>query len=113
MSLLKFPGMLEGWLTRLLPLGRKAAKTVKPVVEKTIRTPMPDDSIFDDIENIYDQVDELCRLLQRKEEVSIRIVTTPEKIGNQYRSFVLPPKLTGKAVTGAEYADGKLQVVLA
>lgn len=80
MSLLKFPEMLEGWINKLLPLKRKAIRTVGPVVEKTIRIPMPEDTIFDDVENLYAKIDELRRLLQRKDEVSIRIVTTPEKI---------------------------------
>ncbi len=44
-------------------------------------------------------------LLQKGDELFVTV-------GNQYRSFVLPPKQKGKAVTGAEYADGKLQIVL-
>ncbi len=80
MSLLKFPEMMEGWLMRILPMKRKALKVAGPIVEKAAKIPMPEDSIFDDIEYLYKKIDELRDLLLQKDIVSIRIVTTPERI---------------------------------
>ncbi len=80
MSLLKFPEMMEGWLMRILPLKRKALKVAGPIVEKTAKIPMPEDTIFDDIEYLYGKIEELRNLLLQKNIVSMRIVTTPEKI---------------------------------
>ena len=80
MSLLKFPEMFKFWMDKVFPFKRKASKIAKPIVENTIKIPMPDDKVFDDIENLYGKLDELHGLMMNKEIVSLRIVTTPEKI---------------------------------
>lgn len=80
LSLLKFPEMLSGWLQKLLPMERKMVKVAGPAVEKATKIPMPEDRVFDDIEYLYQKIAELQQLFKRKEVVSIRIVTTPERI---------------------------------
>lgn len=80
MSLLKFPDLFKWWMEKLLPIKRKGARLVKPIVEATMKIPVPDDKAFDDIEKLYTKIDELHQLFLNKEAVSIRIVTTPEKI---------------------------------
>jgi arsenite-transporting ATPase len=80
MSLLKFPDLFKWWMEKFFPMKRKAAKYVKPVVEATVKIPLPDDKSFDDVERIYQKIDELHTLMLNKDVVSIRIVTTPEKI---------------------------------
>ncbi len=80
MSLLKFPDLFKWWMEKLFPIKRKGAKLVKPVIEATIKIPVPGDETFDEIERLYLKIHELHQLMQDKEKVSIRIVTTPEKI---------------------------------
>jgi arsenite/tail-anchored protein-transporting ATPase len=80
MSLLKFPDLFKWWMEKFFPMKRKAAKFVRPVIESTIKVPVPDDKAFDDIEKIYQRIEELHTLILNKDIVSIRIVTTPEKI---------------------------------
>lgn len=80
MSLLKFPDLFKWWMEKFFPIKRKAAKFVKPVVEATVKIPLPDDKVFDDINKLYQKIDELHKLMLNKDIVSIRIVTTPEKI---------------------------------
>lgn len=80
MSLLKFPDMFKIWMDKVFPFKRKASKIAKPIVETTMKIPMPDDEVFDDIENLYKKIDELHGLMMNKDVVSLRIVTTPEKI---------------------------------
>lgn len=80
MSLLKFPDLFKWWMEKLFPMKRKAAKFVKPVIEATAKIPVPDDKAFDDVEKIYQKIDELHMLMLNKDVVSIRIVTTPERI---------------------------------
>ena len=80
MSLLKFPDLFKWWMEKFFPIKRKAAKFVKPVVEATVKIPLPDDKVFDDIDKLYQKIDELHKLMLNKDIVSIRIVTTPEKI---------------------------------
>ena len=80
MSLLKFPEMLEGFVEKLLPIKRKAVNIAGPLIEKTTKIPMPDDSNFSEIEQLFHSLSELRELMENKEIMSIRIVTTPEKI---------------------------------
>lgn len=80
MSLLKFPELFKWWMDKIFPMKRKAAKFVKPIIDRTIKIPLPDDKTFDEIEILYNKIDELHRLMLEKDKVSLRIVTTPEKI---------------------------------
>lgn len=80
MSLLKFPELFKWWMEKFYPIKKKGAKIARPIVEATIKMPVPDDKTFDEIESLYAKIDELHKLLLDKDNVSIRIVTTPEKI---------------------------------
>lgn len=80
MSLLKFPELFKWWMEKIFPMKRKATKMVKPIIDHTIKIPLPDDKTFDEIENLYDKIHELHELMLEKDKVSLRIVTTPEKI---------------------------------
>ncbi|MDF2908783.1 MAG: arsA1 [Herbinix sp.] len=80
LSLLKFPEMFGGWINQMLPMKRKAMKIAGPAVSKIMKIPMPKDTIFDEVEVLLDKMNDLRELLWDKNIVSIRIVTTPEKI---------------------------------
>lgn len=80
LSLLKYPERLSGFVKKILPIERTATKTVGKVIEKTMKVPMPKDSVFDDIESLMERMKCLQKLLLDKEIVSLRVVTTPEKI---------------------------------
>lgn len=80
MSLLKFPELFKWWMEKIFPMKRKAAKIVKPIIDRTIKIPLPDDKTFDEVEILYNKIDELHKLMLKKDKVSLRIVTTPEKI---------------------------------
>lgn len=80
LSLLKYPQRLSDLVSRVLPMKRKSAKVAGPALEKITKMPMPKDNVFDDIEYIMNRMQSLENLMLNKEVVSIRIVTTPEKI---------------------------------
>lgn len=80
LSLLKYPEKLSGIFEKILPMKRKAVKTAGPVVEKMMKIPMPKDNVFDDITFLMDKLGALQTLMLDKKIVSLRIVTTPEKI---------------------------------
>jgi arsenite-transporting ATPase len=80
MSLLKFPDLFKWWMEKIFPMKRKGAKIAGPVIQATMKIPMPDEAIFDDIDSLYSKIDDLHKLMLNKDVVSIRIVTTPEKI---------------------------------
>lgn len=80
LSLLKYPEMLSNFIKKVLPIKRKGAKIAGPAMEKVMKIPMPEDNVFDDIEYVMNKMERLQNLMLNKDIVSLRIVTTPEKI---------------------------------
>lgn len=80
LSLLKYPETLSGFLNKVLPIKRIGLRAAGPLIEKTMKIPMPEDSIFDDLEYIMNKMEKLQKLMLDKEVVSLRLVATPEKI---------------------------------
>lgn len=80
LSLLKYPEQLAEFMDKVLPIKRKGVQLAGPAVEKIMKIPMPDDSVFDDIEYVMEKMRRLQRLMLDKEVLSVRIVTTPERI---------------------------------
>jgi arsenite-transporting ATPase len=80
LSMLKFPEMFGQFIESILPWKRKALKIIGPTVEKLTKIPVPSDSIFNDVEKLMAKMDSLRELMWNKEVVSIRIVTTLERI---------------------------------
>ncbi len=80
LSLLKFPEMFGNMIKTVLPMKKKAVKVAGPMVEKVMKIPMPEDNVFDDVEQLNEKLYQLQALMTNKEILSIRIVTTPERI---------------------------------
>lgn len=80
LSLLKFPEMFGQFIEQMLPWKRKTLKVVGPAVEKLTKIPVPRDNIFDEIEGLMSKMNDLRELMWNKDIVSIRIVTTTERI---------------------------------
>lgn len=80
LSLLKYPERLSGLIEKVLPVKRKGIKKFGPIVEKISKIPMPEDNVFDDFEYLMDKMQRLQKLMLNKDIVSLRVVTTPEKI---------------------------------
>jgi arsenite-transporting ATPase len=89
LALLSFPDMLRWWMDKLFPIKRKAVKVVRPIVEPLLGVPLPSDGVLGEIENIYNQLDEMRTILSDRDITSIRIVVNPEKmvIKEAQRSF--------------------------
>lgn len=80
LSLLKYPEMLSDLITKVLPIKKKGVQKIGPIVEKVAKVPMPEDNVFDDIEYLMDKMQKLQNLMLNKNIVSLRVVTTPERI---------------------------------
>lgn len=80
LNLLKFPEMFGNFINELLPMKRKTVRVAGPMIEKLSKIPMPKEDVFTDIEHLIRRLEQLQALMQNKEIVSLRIVTTPEKI---------------------------------
>jgi arsenite-transporting ATPase len=80
LSLLKFPEMFGTIIEKVLPVKRKMVKVAGPLFQKVTKIPMPEDNVFDDLEKLMDKLERLQSLMLNKKVVSLRIVTTTEKI---------------------------------
>ncbi len=80
LSLLKYPEMFSTFIEKTLPMKRKVVKIGGGAIERLVKVPMPKDSVFDELEILTKRLEELQKLFSNKEVLSLRIVTTPEKI---------------------------------
>lgn len=80
LSLLKFPEVFGAMIEKVLPMKRKMVKLAGPVIQKVTKIPMPKDTLFAEFEVLFEKLERLQTLMLNKEIVSLRIVTTPEKI---------------------------------
>lgn len=80
LSLLKFPEHFGNLWRTLLPVERTMAKVAGPAVEKIAKIPMPRDDVFEELTHLVDKLERLQILMNDRTVVSLRIVTTPEKI---------------------------------
>ncbi|WP_080797739.1 ArsA family ATPase [Arabiibacter massiliensis] len=80
LSLLKYPERFGDFIERALPLKRKALKVGGPLIERVMKMPMPDDSLFDELSALVSRLERLRELLTDTSRVSLRVVTTAERI---------------------------------
>lgn len=80
LSFLKYPERLSALMKKILPFERAATKTAGKAIEKALKVPVPKDNVFDEMEVLMERMKCLQNLLLNKEIVSLRVVTTPEKI---------------------------------
>lgn len=80
LSLLKFPEVFGAMIEKVLPMKRKMVKVAGPLIQKVTKIPMPKDALFAEIEVLFEKLERLQALMLDKSVVSLRIVTTPEKI---------------------------------
>jgi arsenite-transporting ATPase len=80
LRLLSFPEILRWWMEKLFPIERKAAKVVRPVLKPILNIPIPDEEVFDSIQNLFPQLNQMRTLLTDPEKTSMRLVLNPEKM---------------------------------
>jgi len=79
LRLLALPEALGWYMERVFPFGRKAIKAFRPVLTKAAGVPMPQDNVFDAVERLHAELDEVRALLTGP-EASVRLVLTPETV---------------------------------
>lgn len=77
LRLLALPEALGWYMERVLPTQRRVMKALKPVLSRAAGVPMPGDSVFDAIERLHAELDEVHALLAGP-AASVRLVLTPE-----------------------------------
>ncbi|MYB66501.1 ArsA family ATPase [Candidatus Poribacteria bacterium] len=74
------PTTLEWYMNRIFKLERNLAKIAGPVIETVSSVPMPKDSYFKNIQNLFDRLEGVDKVLTDPKITTVRLVTNPEKI---------------------------------
>lgn len=80
LSLLTYPERLGAFIESALPVKRAALKAGRPLLEGVMKMPMPEDALFDELSTLVRGLEQLRALLVDDGRVSVRIVTTAERI---------------------------------
>lgn len=79
LRLLTMPEAARWWIERLLPLGRAAASLLSPFARPFVGQ-LPGRDAFDDVEALFDKLDEARALLADTSRSSIRLVVNAERM---------------------------------
>ncbi|MFN8194939.1 MAG: ArsA family ATPase [Nocardioidaceae bacterium] len=79
LRLLALPEALGWYMTRVFPVERRVVRALKPVLTRAAGVPMPEDTVFDAVERLHRELDEVRDLLVG-EDSSVRLVLTPESV---------------------------------
>ncbi|MDN4172979.1 ArsA family ATPase [Nocardioides sp. SOB77] len=79
LRLLALPEALGWYMQRVFPLQARVVSTLKPVLARAAGVPMPGGSVFDAVERLHAELDEVRALLQGP-SASVRLVLTPEAV---------------------------------
>ena len=79
LRLLALPEALGWYMQRVFPVERRVVKALKPVLTRAAGVPMPEDSVFDAVERLHRELDEVRALLSGP-DASVRLVLTPESV---------------------------------
>ncbi len=80
LQLLAFPEMLSWYVEKLFPIERQAMKIARPFMRTVTDMPLPDDDLFDSIEELVGDLNRLEKLITNPEISSVRLVLNPEKM---------------------------------
>jgi len=79
LRLLALPEALGWYMERVFPMRGRILKAISPVLKKATGVPLPQDSVFDAIERLHADLQEVHQILTGKDS-SVRLVLTPETV---------------------------------
>lgn len=90
LRLLALPEALGWYMDRVLPAERRIVKAMRPVLSRAAGVPMPTDTVFDALQRLHAELDEVHALLTGPAS-TVRVVLTPESVvlAEARRSFTM------------------------
>lgn len=79
LRLLALPEALNWYMSRMFGVQRRVMRALRPVLTRAAGVPMPEDSVFEAIERLHAELDEIQQILSDK-HASVRLVLTPEAV---------------------------------
>jgi len=80
LSLLQFPELLTWWMERIFPVQKLAVRVLRPVAKGMWRIELPNAAAMNDIERLFQRLQEIQALLKDSSITSVRLVTLPERM---------------------------------
>lgn len=80
LQLLSFPEMARWYMEKFFPLQRRTLQLARPVVKRFTDMPLPDDNLFESIEELVGYLERMSELLGDPEISSMRVVLNPERM---------------------------------
>ena len=74
------PTTLEWYMNRIFKVERNLAKVARPIVERISSVPLPQDDYFQNIQDLFNKLEGIDRVLTDGKMTTVRLVTNPEKI---------------------------------
>ncbi len=79
LRLLALPEALGWYMARVFGVQRRVVRALRPVLTRTAGVPMPEDSVFEAVERLHADLDDVRRVLTGS-GASVRLVLTPETV---------------------------------
>ena len=80
LRLLSFPEIARWWVEKLLPVHRRMANVLRPVVRTWIGMPLPDNEVYDSVQDLFFQLDDMHATLVDSDTTTVRLVLNPERM---------------------------------
>jgi arsenite-transporting ATPase len=80
LRLLSFPEIARWWVDKLLPVHRRMAKVLRPVVRTWVGMPLPEDEVYDSVQDLFTHLDEMHETLVDPNRTTVRLVLNPERM---------------------------------
>jgi arsenite-transporting ATPase len=80
LRLLSFPEIARWWVEKLLPVHRRMATVLRPVMKTWIGMPLPGDEVYESVQDLFAQLDDMHATLIDPERTTVRLVLNPEKM---------------------------------
>ncbi|MEM0128328.1 MAG: ArsA family ATPase [Thermoplasmatales archaeon] len=80
LKLLSFPEAMTWYMDKIFPMGKLAAKVVRPLWNTVATVSMPSDEVFDSFESLYENLKRIRDILVNPSISTIRLVMNPDKM---------------------------------
>ena len=78
--LLSLPDILEWYMERIFPMGRRLNRIISPVVRRVSSMPMAGDEVFGASRRFYDSLEGVKKVLTDPERTTVRLVMNAERM---------------------------------
>jgi arsenite/tail-anchored protein-transporting ATPase len=77
---ISIPTTLEWYMSKVFKMEKTLAKLARPLAKRIYDVPLPGDDYFKALENLFDRLQGVDRILTDPQITTVRLVTNPEKI---------------------------------